>query len=277
MNRKDILGQKDKILELVAKNEPLCNIAKQLNCKQETLVKYLKKLNINYSGQQGKKAAEQKQGGYEYIPAINYLKYGSKIKSGTLKEKLFKEGYKEKRCECCGITHWLDKEAPLELHHIDGDKLNNQLDNLQILCPNCHAFTENFCGKNVKAHQQRLEKHARLAELVDAASSNLASKIEQEFKSPTSHQGIYKYQPAELIKKINNGQVDKEGKITSTKLGFKELERRKELIINSGIDLTKYGWQAKVEKITGLTRHQIKDTVSYYKDSLGKQVFKRNS
>ena len=39
MNRKDILSQKDKILELVAKNEPLCNIAKQLNCKQETLVK----------------------------------------------------------------------------------------------------------------------------------------------------------------------------------------------------------------------------------------------
>ena len=41
----------------------------------------------------------------------------------------------------------------LELHHIDGDKSNNNLNNLQLLCPNCHSYTDNFGSKNIK-HKQ---------------------------------------------------------------------------------------------------------------------------
>lgn len=247
MNRKDILDKTDDILALIQANKPLCAIAKYLGCKQETLVKYLKILGIDYKGCQGKKTNDQIVG---YVPAAKYLTYGSKIPSSRLKEKLFKDGYKEKRCEQCGITSWLDKEAPLELHHIDGDKLNNRLDNLQILCPNCHAFTDNFCSKNSKLYKQHKEQHARLAELVDATSSNLVSNLEQEFESPTSHQNL---------------------------LSTKELNRRKELILNSGVDLTKFGWQAKVSLSTGLTRHQIVDTVSYFEEDFAGLVFKRSS
>lgn len=42
------------------------------------------------------------------------------------------------------------KPIPLELHHVDGDRLNNSLDNLMIICPNCHSFTENFAGKKLR-------------------------------------------------------------------------------------------------------------------------------
>lgn len=41
-------------------------------------------------------------------------------------------------------------EIPLEVHHVDGDRLNNELSNLQLLCPNCHAQTDNYCGKNIR-------------------------------------------------------------------------------------------------------------------------------
>ena len=44
----------------------------------------------------------------------------------------------------------MGKEIPVEVHHIDGDKLNNTLENLQILCPNCHYFTDTYKSKNRK-------------------------------------------------------------------------------------------------------------------------------
>lgn len=52
-----------------------------------------------------------------------------------------------RRCESCGLTEWLGKEINLEVHHIDGDHLNNSLDNLQLLCPNCHSYTKNWRGR----------------------------------------------------------------------------------------------------------------------------------
>lgn len=53
------------------------------------------------------------------------------------------------QCECCLHTQWNDKPIPLEVHHLDGNNINNELSNLQLLCPNCHAQTENWRGKNI--------------------------------------------------------------------------------------------------------------------------------
>jgi len=55
-------------------------------------------------------------------------------------------GYK---CEECQNTEWNNNPIPLEVHHIDGNHLNNDLSNLQLLCCNCHALTKNFRGKNI--------------------------------------------------------------------------------------------------------------------------------
>ena len=49
-----------------------------------------------------------------------------------------------KKCENCGLQEWLDKPIKLEVHHIDGDKSNNVRENLLLLCPNCHSYTENY-------------------------------------------------------------------------------------------------------------------------------------
>lgn len=65
-----------------------------------------------------------------------------------LKNLLIKYGLKKRRCEKCGLAEWNNQPIPTELHHIDGNRNNNTLDNVQFLCPNCHAQTANYCSKN---------------------------------------------------------------------------------------------------------------------------------
>ena len=78
------------------------------------------------------------------------LQKDTSYKSSNLLKRLFNEGYKEKRCECCGITTWMGKEITFQLHHKDGDHHNNEIDNLEVLCPNCHSQTDNFAGRGTR-------------------------------------------------------------------------------------------------------------------------------
>lgn len=111
----------------------------------DTLKKIIKDENIDVSHfkRQTKNVTEKRDITY-------YLKKDIKIGTSLLKKKLFQEELKEKRCECCGRTEWMDKPINLQLHHINGDNTDNRLENLQILCPNCHSYTDNYCGKNQK-------------------------------------------------------------------------------------------------------------------------------
>ena len=70
--------------------------------------------------------------------------------SNKLRLRLLKEGIKEHKCETCGIIDWLGIPAPLELDHIDGNRHNHKLDNIRLLCPNCHAQTDTYRGKNTR-------------------------------------------------------------------------------------------------------------------------------
>lgn len=72
---------------------------------------------------------------------------GTFVRGQDYIKKLIDEGYKERKCENCGLSLWVGNDIPLELHHIDGNPRNNCLENIQILCPNCHTLTENYKGK----------------------------------------------------------------------------------------------------------------------------------
>ena len=74
----------------------------------------------------------------------------SSYQSSKLKKRLIKEGLKQNICEKCGLSQWQGHPIPLELHHINGNNRDNRLKNLMLLCPNCHALTESYRGKNKK-------------------------------------------------------------------------------------------------------------------------------
>lgn len=71
---------------------------------------------------------------------LEYCFNGSKIHSHKLKNRLIKDGLRKAECEFCKITKWMNYPVVLELDHIDSNHFNNELSNLQILCPNCHAL-----------------------------------------------------------------------------------------------------------------------------------------
>ena len=85
------------------------------------------------------------KGRYDY----ERFRKGNAIKiSAALNALVALRGHK---CEGCGLECWFDKPIRLEVHHIDGDSLNNELNNLQLLCPNCHSLTASFRGRNINS------------------------------------------------------------------------------------------------------------------------------
>lgn len=74
----------------------------------------------------------------------------------SLLKRLFSNGIKEKKCERCGLTDWMGEPISLQLHHNDGNRDNNSLENLSVLCPNCHSQTDSYAGKNTKKRNAKL-------------------------------------------------------------------------------------------------------------------------
>ena len=150
--RTDILERKEEILQWIEEEQPKCYICQQLGCKQDTLNSYLKKMGIEYAGQQSKKG--QYKGGMAYRPASYYIENNIPIHSYKLKEKLIRDGLKQDCCDICGCSMWQGIKLPLELHHKNGNHYDNSLENLQILCPNCHSIQEGNSGANKGKYSQ---------------------------------------------------------------------------------------------------------------------------
>lgn len=68
-----------------------------------------------------------------------YLRRGRRCNSSMLRDRLIQEGVKDSCCERCGFEQWMNDKIPLELDHKNSDHEDNRLENLQILCANCHA------------------------------------------------------------------------------------------------------------------------------------------
>jgi hypothetical protein len=66
----------------------------------------------------------------------------------NIKKRLLRAGLKQNCCEQCGIARWHKRPLSLCLHHLNGERHDNRLENLVLLCPNCHSQTPNFGSKN---------------------------------------------------------------------------------------------------------------------------------
>ena len=143
--RTDLLERKTEILQWVSENRSKAYMARELGCNPKTINPLLERLGIQYDGNQSGKGYEKNR---EKMTLKEYLEQSKDIQSNKVRIKLLDEGLKEHKCECCGLTTWLNQPIPLELHHKDGNRYNNVLENFELLCPNCHALTDSYRGKN---------------------------------------------------------------------------------------------------------------------------------
>ena len=92
--------------------------------------------------------------------------YGNNIKpADAIDAIVYLRGH---HCERCGLEQWFDEPIPLEVHHKDGDRLNNELDNLQLLCPNCHSLTDNWRGRNISTGKEKIPEEQYVQALRDS-------------------------------------------------------------------------------------------------------------
>ncbi len=111
--------------------KPIQNIFKELDfCCNECRTRYFYELKVN-----------------------DWLENPSNVKT-TFIPRYIKQWLKETRGEKCEICGWHETNEftntiPLQIHHIDGDCTNNSPENLQILCPNSHSLTNNYCSRNM--------------------------------------------------------------------------------------------------------------------------------
>ena len=149
--RTDILEREQEIREWINQNLSNAEIARRLVCKVDTLKSYYKKMGIEYSGNQGGKGIKTDP---KRKPAKEFVL--TNASNSAKRKRLIEDGLKEAKCECCGLSEWMGKPIPLELHHIDFNHYNNSLDNLQILCSNCHMQTHNY-NNNLSTQDNNLD------------------------------------------------------------------------------------------------------------------------
>ena len=148
--------QKDKLEQIVSESYSFAEALRKIGLRDvgsnfKTIKKYVEEYNIDTSHFRGqtwnKGMGNTDYAAYNKLEDI--LKENTNFKSDTLKYRLVKEGLKQWKCEKCGNEGvWEGEELVLELHHINGNHYDNRLENLQILCPNCHSQTDNFRNKN---------------------------------------------------------------------------------------------------------------------------------
>lgn len=120
-------------------------------------------------------------------PLCDFLKENSKCNRNYLKKRLIKEGVlKNECCICMNKGIWNNKILSLQLNHINGISNDNRIENLEIICPNCHSQTSNFAGKNKRKIKEIADKKNRKSKISLVTKEELELLVKEK---PFTHIG----------------------------------------------------------------------------------------
>lgn len=130
------------IRKVILESKSILEAEKSLPYTRISITKYIKNNDISinhFRGASGRIAS----------PETIFKKYDKRC-GVTIKKYALYYNILENKCYECGLTDtWNNKPLTLQLHHINGDSSDNNVDNITLLCPNCHTQTHNFTGKNL--------------------------------------------------------------------------------------------------------------------------------
>ena len=149
-SRKEI--SRETIQNAIEHTKSMTAAARYLHVSRDRFNRYAKLYGLFLPNQSGKGMEKSKIYSDDDIFRLHENIISSSVLINRLKTK------REWKCECCGLNEWMGESLPLEIHHIDGNRLNNSLDNLQILCPNCHSQTPNWRSRNQKGYAKSSPK-----------------------------------------------------------------------------------------------------------------------
>lgn len=179
---------KDGLQKLLDESESYASVLEKLGMSRhghnyKTLNKYIKEFDcdlskINKNRKQQRNSELHALHNKKLIPLEDIIngEYKQKYKGSKLKDRLIKAGYKTHQCERCGLTEWLGNPIPLQLHHKDGDHDNNLIENIELLCPNCHSLTDTFAGKNIKNKKNKRINKDDSKDMCPICGKNLKQK-----------------------------------------------------------------------------------------------------
>jgi DNA-binding Lrp family transcriptional regulator len=138
----------NQLIDAVKNNNNLSGVVKELGLKSnnsgnhQTVKHRIAKLGLDISHFQSTKFGPH-PGKERDLNTI--LVKDSDYSSSSLKKKLIKHKLLEEKCSECGLTHWRGRKLSLHLDHINGNHLDNRIENIRLLCPNCHSITPTYC------------------------------------------------------------------------------------------------------------------------------------
>lgn len=184
----------EEFAELVKKYLPVSNSLNNLcnNLGLKGVDGYYKKINkiIKENNLSTKhfgtiKIGRQSRNGYTAMSDDEFFVSDAKRNGESIIKRLVNGGYKEYKCEGCKTTEWMGKPLRLQVHHINGDHYDNRIENIQILCPNCHSQTDTYARNNV-INGGGFKVTKRAEEILNGEENSFVAKDIDEIKKSIS-------------------------------------------------------------------------------------------
>jgi hypothetical protein len=158
---------KENLEEIVNRSLSIASVCRELNIRPsggnyKTLKRHFKIFEIDsshFTGQGWNVGENFKYFGKRFTFDEILIKNSTYTNTVYLKNRLINAGLKEDKCEKCELIEWNGEKISLHLDHKNGDNLDHRLENLRLLCPNCHSQTETYCRSKNSCSSSELSKN----------------------------------------------------------------------------------------------------------------------